>query len=104
MLVEVSALGTSRAAQPPLADRYSPTDDRLASKSEVPNATHELLVVHPTAESGTEKLMAGRPVTCGITTGVVEAHDANTTPATEHVAAIRTSERTWAGTRFIVSL
>jgi hypothetical protein len=48
--------------------------------------------------------MAGRPVTCGITVGVVEAHDANTTLATEHVAAIRTSERTWAGTRFIVSL
>ena len=104
MIDAVAALGTTRAVQWPLADRYSPTDDRLASISEVPNATHELLVVHPTVESGTEKLMAGRPVTCGTTAGVVAAHDDNTTPATEHMAAFRTSERTWAGTRFIVSL
>jgi hypothetical protein len=62
-----------------------------------------LSVVHATFESGTEILKAGRPVTrSGTTAGV--AHDANTTPATEHTTAIRTSERTWAGTRIIVSL
>ena len=32
------------------------------------------------------------------------AHDANTRPATEQRAVIRTSERAWAGTRIIVSL
>jgi hypothetical protein len=103
MTVEGSAFGTARAAQRPLVSRYSPTDVRLTSRLEVPNATHELLVVHPTEESGTEMLIAGRPVTCGdATVGV--AHDANTAPATEHIAATRTSERTWAGTRIIVSL
>jgi hypothetical protein len=71
---------------------------------DVPIATHVFSVVHATEERGTEIEMAGSPVTCGVGIAVVVAHDANTTPANEHVATIRTSERTRAGTRIIVSL
>ena len=61
--------------------------------------------MHATMESGTEMLIAGSPVTRVITFAVVAgAHDASTTLATEHTAKVRTSERTWAGTRIIVSL
>ena len=60
--------------------------------------------MHPSADSGTEMLIAGRPVTRRLLVVVVDAHDANTRPATEHIAVIRTSERPWAGTRLIVSL
>jgi hypothetical protein len=102
MNVEVSALGTVSAAHRPLDSRYSPTDVGLTSRSDVPKATQELFVVHPTEERGTEMLIAGKPVACGeVTDGV--AHDANTAPTTEHIAATRASERTRAGTRFIVS-
>jgi len=52
--------------------------------------------VHATLESGTEMLIAGRPLTLGDFVTVEVAHDANTTPATEHTTAVRTSERTWA--------
>ena len=97
-------MGTVSAVQRPFADRYSPTDVGLTSKSDVPRATHELSVVHATFDSGTEMLTAGRPVTCGAVVTVEVAHDANTRPATEHVAAIRTSERTWTAARIIVSL
>jgi hypothetical protein len=56
-------------------------------------------LVHATFESGTEMLIAGRPVTLGdaVAVGVV-AHAASTNPATKQTATIRTSERTWAGT------
>jgi len=40
--------------------------------------------VHATLESGTEMLIAGRPLTLGDFVTVEVAHDANTTPATEH--------------------
>jgi hypothetical protein len=103
MYVELSALGTLIADQRPLVDRYSPTDVGLTSRLDVPIATQELFVVHATVESGTEMLMAGSPVTCGVATGAV-VHDANTRAATEHIVTIRTSERTEAGTRIIVSL
>ena len=105
MYVDVSATGTVSAVQRPVADRYSPTEVGLTSRLDVPIATQELSVVHATVESGTEILTAGRPVTCGvIAVGVVVAHDASSTPATEHIVTIRTSERTEAGTRLIVSL
>ena len=104
MYVEVSALGTASAVQRPFAERYSPTEVGLTSRLDVPIATHELLVVHATLDSGTEMLTAGRPETCGATVTVAVAHEANTKPATEHIAAIRTGERTWAGTRIIASL
>lgn len=72
---------------------------------DVPSATHELSVVHATFESGTEMLIAGRPLTCGATATVAAGvHEASTRAATEHIATIRTRERTWAGTRIIVSL
>jgi hypothetical protein len=100
----VSALGTVIVVQRPLGDRYSPTDVGLTSRLDVPMATQELSFVHATLESGTEILIAGSPVTCGVTVAVVVAHDASTMPAIEHIAPIRTSERTWAGTRIIVSL
>jgi len=104
MNVDVSAVGTVIADQRPLSERYSPTDVGLTSRLDVPSATHELSVVHATLESGTEMLTAGSPVTCGFTVTVDVAHDANTTPAVEHIITIRTSERTEAGTRIIVSL
>jgi hypothetical protein len=104
MQVDVSAFGTVIVVQWPFADRYSPTDVGLTSRFEVPKATQELSVVHATLESGTEMLIAGRPFTRGRAVTVVVAHDANTRPASEHVATIRTSERTWADTRIIVSL
>jgi hypothetical protein len=106
MYVDVSALGTVIVVQCPFADRYSPTDVGLTSRFDVPIATQELSVVHATLESGTEILIAGRPVTRGVTfeVDVDVAHDANTTPAAAHSAVIRTRERAWAGTRIIVSL
>jgi len=106
MYVEVSALGTASDVQRPFAERYSPTEVGLTSRFDVPIATHELLDVHATLDSGTEMLTAGRPETSGatFTFTVVVAHEANTKPATKHMAAIRTGERTWAGTRIIVSL
>lgn len=104
MYVDVSATGTVSVVQRPVADRYSPTEVGLTSRLDVPIATHELSVVHATVDSGTEILTAGRPVTWGFIAGVVEAHDANNTAANEHIATIRTSERTEAGTRLIVSL
>jgi hypothetical protein len=104
MYVEVSALGTVSGDQRPFAERYSPTDVGLTSRFDVPSATQELSVVHATLESGTEMLIAGRPLTLGDFVTVEVAHDANTTPATEHTTAVRTSERTWADTRFIASL
>jgi hypothetical protein len=106
MYVDVSALGTAIVDQCPLADRSSPTEVGLTSRLEVPIATHELSVVHATLESGTEILIAGRPVTRGVTfeADVEVAQDANTMPADAHSAVIRTRERAWAGTRIIVSL
>jgi hypothetical protein len=106
MYVDVLALGTVMVVQRPFVDRYSPTEVGLTSRLDVPIATQELSVVHATFESGTEILMAGRPSTCGVTVDVTVdvAHDANTRPATEQRAVIRTSERARAGTRIIVSL
>jgi hypothetical protein len=103
MYVEGPASGAASSVQRPLAARYSPTEVGLTSRFDVPSATHELSVVHATLDSGTEMLMAGSPVTCGLAT-VTVAHDANTRAASEHIATTRTSERTWAGTRIIVSL
>jgi len=106
MYVDVSALGTVIVVQRPFNVRYSPTDVGLTSRLDVPIATHELSVVHATLESGTEILIAGRPVTCGVTVdvGLDVPHDANATAATVHKAVMRTRERAWAGTRIIVSL
>jgi len=67
--------------QRPFAERYSPTDVGLTSRFDVPSATQELSVVHATLESGTEMLIAGRPLTLGDFVTVEVAHDANTTPA-----------------------
>jgi hypothetical protein len=102
MYVDVSALGTASTDQRPFDVRYSPTEVGLSSKFDVPNATHELLVVQATVESGTEMPIAGRPVTWGITDSV--AHDVKTSPAAKPPVTIRTSERTETGTRIIVSL
>jgi hypothetical protein len=104
MYVDVSALGTLSATQRPVDARYSPTDVGLTSRLDVPRATHEFSVVHATVDSGTEMLIAGRPVTRGIVVTLDVAHDANTNPVTSAIAVIRTSERTEAGTRIIVSL
>jgi hypothetical protein len=103
MNVEESAVGTLSRAHRPLNNRYSPNDAGVTPRSDVPNATHELLVVHPIVESGTEILIAGKPVTWGAVT-VAVAHDANIAPATDIVAATRASERARAATRIIVSL
>jgi hypothetical protein len=104
MYVDVSAVGTVIDVQCPVSVRYSPTDVGLTSRFEVPIATHVLSVVHATFESGTEMLIAGRPVTRGVTVGVDVAHEAKTMPAAPHSAVIRTRGRARAGTRIIVSL
>jgi hypothetical protein len=94
--VDVSVVGTVIDVHRPVSVRYSPF--------EVPIATHVLSVVHATFDNGTEMLIAGRPVTTGVTITGVVPHDAKTMPAALHRAVTRTRERARAGTRIIVSL